>query len=48
MLEEEGRRSKGDTWWWYEEVKEAISSKEDAHKTIVEIALRRMRTGMEV
>ena len=25
------RRSKGDTWWWNEEVKEAISRKKDAH-----------------
>ena len=27
-----GRRNKGDTWWWNEEVKEAVSRKKDAHK----------------
>ena len=26
-----GRRSKGDTWWWNEEVNEAVSRKKDAH-----------------
>ena len=26
-----GRRSKGDTWWWNEEVKEAVSRKKEAH-----------------
>ena len=25
------RRSKGDTWWWNEEVKEAVSRKKEAH-----------------
>ena len=29
-----GRRCKGDTWWWNEEVKEAVSWKKDAHKTM--------------
>ena len=29
-----GRRSKGDTWWWNEEVKEAVSRKKEAHKTM--------------
>ena len=29
-----GRRSKGDTWWWNEEVKEAVSRKKDAHKAM--------------
>ena len=24
-----GRRSKGDTWWWNEEVKEAVSRKKE-------------------
>ena len=32
MWEEDGRRSKGDTWWWNEEVKEAVSIKKEAHK----------------
>ena len=27
-------RSKGDTWWWNEEVKEAVSRKKDAHKAM--------------
>ena len=27
-----GRESKGDTWWWNEEAKEAVSRKKDAHK----------------
>ena len=26
------RRSKGDTWWWNDEVKEAVSRKHDANK----------------
>ena len=26
------RRSKGDIWWWNEEVKEVVSRKKDAHK----------------
>ena len=29
-----GRRSKGDTWWWNEEVNEAVSMKKDAHKAM--------------
>ena len=28
------RRSKGGTWWWNEDVKEAVSRKKDAHKAI--------------
>ena len=27
-----GGRSKGDTWWWNEDVKEVISRMKDAHK----------------
>ena len=27
-------RSKGDTWWWEEEMKEAVSRKKDAHKAM--------------
>ena len=26
-----GGRGEGDTWWWNEEVKEAVSIKKDAH-----------------
>ena len=34
MWEDEGRRSKGDTWWLKVEVKEAISRKKDAYKAM--------------
>ena len=27
-------RSKGDTWWWNEDVKEAVSRKKEAHKAM--------------
>ena len=30
----EGRKSKGDTWWWNKAVKEAVSRKKDAHKAM--------------
>ena len=26
------RRDQGDTWWWNEDVREAIARKKDAHK----------------
>ena len=29
-----GRRSKGDIWWWNDEVKKAVSRKKDAHKAM--------------
>ena len=29
-----GGRNKGDTWWLNEEVKEAVSRKNDAHKSM--------------
>ena len=29
-----GRTSKGDIWWWNEEVKEAASRKKEAHKAM--------------
>ena len=29
-----GRRGIGDTWWWNEEVKEAVSIKKEAHKAM--------------
>ena len=28
------KRSKGDTWWWNEEMKEAFSRKKESHKTM--------------
>ena len=31
-----GVRSKVDTWWWNEEVKEAVSRKKEAHMAICE------------
>ena len=34
MLEKRGRRSKGDTWCWNEEVKDAVLRKKDGHKAI--------------
>ena len=29
-----GRRNEGDTWWWNEKVKEAVSRKREAHKAM--------------
>ena len=29
-----GKRSKGDTWWWNEDVKYAFSRKKGAHKAM--------------
>ena len=40
-----GRRSKGDTWWWNEEVKEAASMKNT--RRCVRIILRRIRGGIK-
>ena len=34
MWEEEWERTKGDTWWWNEEVKKAVSLKKEAHKVM--------------
>ena len=42
-----GWRNKGDTWWWNEEVKEAVSRKKEAHKVIIETVMRRMRRGIK-
>ena len=42
-----GRRNKGDTWWWNEEVKEAVSRKKEAHNAIVETVMRRIRRGIK-
>ena len=33
-VKKRGCRSKGDTWWWNEEVKEAVSRKKEAHKAM--------------
>ena len=32
------RRSKGDTWWWNEEVKEAVLRKKEAHKAMCQMS----------
>ena len=34
MCRKRGRRSKGDTWLWNEEVKEAVSKQKDTHKAM--------------
>ena len=39
-------RSKGDTWWWNEEVKEAVSRKKDAHKAMCQN--RRIRVSIKL
>ena len=31
---DKGRRSKGDTWWWNNEVNESVSRKKKAHKAM--------------
>ena len=33
-MEEEGRKSKGDMWWFNENMNEAVSGKKYAHKTM--------------
>ena len=38
-----GRRDQGDTWWWNEDVKEAIARKNDAHEEMLKVELRRTR-----
>ena len=45
-----GRGSKGDTWWWNEEVKEAVSRKNEAHKAICQNSIaenKRRYIGMK-
>ena len=29
-----GKRRKGDTWWWNEDMMESVERKKDAHKTM--------------
>ena len=42
------RRSKGDTWGWSEEVREAVSRKKDKHtRQCVRIVLRGIIGGMK-
>ena len=41
-----GWRSKGDTWWWNEEVKEAVSGRKRT-RPCVRIVLRRIRVGLK-
>ena len=40
------RRSKGDTWWWNEEVKEAVSGKKHTRQC-VNAVLHRISGGMK-
>ena len=45
-----GRRSKGDVWWWNEEVKEAVSRKKEAHKVMCQNSIvenKRRYEGMK-
>ena len=39
-------RSKGDTWWWNEEVKEAVSRKKQIRQCVGTV-LRRIRRGIK-
>ena len=41
------RRSKADTWWWNEELKEAVSRRKDAHRQCVRTVLRRISGGIK-
>ena len=36
-----GRRDQGDTWWWNENVKEAIARNKDAQKEMCKMGRRR-------
>ena len=41
--EKRGRKSKGDTWWWNEEVRETISKRKMMHpRRCVRILLKRL------
>ena len=40
-------RHRGDTWWWNEEVKEAVSREKVFTRQCVGIVLRRIRRGIK-
>ena len=43
-----GRRSKGDTWWWNEEVKEAVSRKKEAHRAMCQSSTEEYKRRYEI
>ena len=43
-----GRISKGDAWWWNEDVKKAVSEKKMHTRSCAGIVLREIRLGMKV
>ena len=47
MWEEGGRRCKGDTCWWSEEVKEAVKRKKEAHKAMRQNSTEENRRGIK-
>ena len=40
-------RSKGDTWWLNEEVKEAVSRKKETHKAMCQNSIEGKREGIK-
>ena len=42
-----GRGSKGDTWWWNEELKGAVSGKKDAHNAMCQCSTEENRWRYE-
>ena len=40
-------RSEGDTWWWNEEVKEAVSRKKLEHKAMRQNSTEGIRGGIK-
>ena len=46
MWDEEGI-SKGETWWWNEEVKEVVQERKKHTRQCVKTVLRRIRAGIK-